>query len=1023
MYKKTISIEKQLHTIANDNPEYGELWSTWNLNKKTLEPILNTIIKDYPHYSFHDNSHSESILLNIEKVLGNENIEKLSPTDLWLLLHVAYFHDFGMVVLESKIHDFWTSPDFQNFLEEQYKGNDEEFKKAAETILFDDKNKQHFQNSWPLEVKSAVTLLTSKYCRWQHGDFSKNYVLDINDIWGIDIGHNGLIKKRLVSLIAEISAMHTKPFNDLYKLHKIANGFRGDYVHPRLIGSLLRLGDVLDLDNGRFNQYGEKIFGKMPNDSKVHYEKHESTKHVLISEEWIEVEADCPTDAVYRETRRWYDSLKNEIELMHLNWGEIATKEFTHPPRLAPYKILRNGIEDSNELSNLKFNISQNKAFEILEGASIYKDKFSCIREIVQNAEDATKIQLWRDIQNGLYYCKGGIVKSKVDDGTLLPSDIPEWIYQIYSIQISVEKNENNNAVVSVIDRGTGISLESLKSICNVGQSYFQERKRREEIEKMPVWLRPTANFGIGLQSCFMVTDKITIYTNSDQDSSYKMIFKSGKQEGYVNVESLKEKIIRGSKVEIEILDNYNFSYSMWGYTANKLMRIEPFETNCIVIYKVIETIFEECDSSFFEINIRSSSTKFSDVIHAKMSDKKSFPTQKANQGYYYLLSDDCKTFTCWYKDNLYRLSLKKHHRGTVAVKFKGKTVKKHRINEQRYVCFEVDVDLYSYSAKEALSLNRERLNSDVISKVCNDIDYLIGEFLGLLIDKREDIRSTEDVVDGLLLTAQLYGKEFPKSLSSNVSNQKNIRVISYEQEVDKYEVSNCSLFDIVKDFPKIPYIKGEVVSNPLMEQTLTEKQVVELLNNCSIDKDKYKLIIIDSNLKRVLSIMKHDLIYIHGEKDLGICMVNLGDDLYQPDEHTRECLIRSLVYRNEGVYLSSGMNVMRRAIPAFEEFAKLAIELKDIFFVSGAEHSKWKVISPITIEDAEKMREYSKESFVEYIVKQGTFLNLVQYVLKHGKYQVEEITIIEEYKRLISVYYELVKSSSVGETTNKDEK
>ena len=56
MYKKTISIEKQLHTIANDNPEYGELWSTWNLNKKTLEPILNTIIKDYPHYSFHDNS-------------------------------------------------------------------------------------------------------------------------------------------------------------------------------------------------------------------------------------------------------------------------------------------------------------------------------------------------------------------------------------------------------------------------------------------------------------------------------------------------------------------------------------------------------------------------------------------------------------------------------------------------------------------------------------------------------------------------------------------------------------------------------------------------------------------------------------------------------------------------------------------------------------------------------------------------------------------------------------------------------
>lgn len=70
----------------------------------------------------------------------------------------------------------------------------------------------------------------------------QNYLLDINNIWGIDIGHNGLIKKRFVLLIAEISAMHTKPFDDIYKLHKVANGFKGDYVHPRLIASLLRLG-------------------------------------------------------------------------------------------------------------------------------------------------------------------------------------------------------------------------------------------------------------------------------------------------------------------------------------------------------------------------------------------------------------------------------------------------------------------------------------------------------------------------------------------------------------------------------------------------------------------------------------------------------------------------------------------------------------------------------------------------------------------------------------------------------------
>lgn len=440
MYKTTINIENQLHKIAVDNCEYNELWSTWNLNKKTLEPVLSAIIKDYPHYSLHDHSHSESILLNIERLLENYNIEMLSPTDLWLLLHVSYLHDFGMVILDSKIHEFWVKPDFQNFLKEQSESADEDANKAANIILNFENDKEKYSATWPLEIRCAVTLLISIYCRCQHANYSQNYILDIDKMWGIDLGHNGLIKKRFISLLADISAMHTKPFDEVFKLPKESNGFKNDYMHPRLIACLLRLGDVLDLDNSRFNQYGEKIFGKMPESSKVHYTKHESTKHVLITNEIIEVEADCPTDEIYRETRKWYDSLKSEIDNLHLNWNDIAPKGFYYPPKLKPYKILRNGVEDSLELSNLKFSISQNKAFEILEGSAIYKDKFSCIREIIQNAEDATKIQLWRDIKSSMYYSTNGINKSKVENGTLLPNDIPEWIYQIYSIKVTIEK-------------------------------------------------------------------------------------------------------------------------------------------------------------------------------------------------------------------------------------------------------------------------------------------------------------------------------------------------------------------------------------------------------------------------------------------------------------------------------------------------------------------------------------------------------------------------------------------------------
>ena len=40
--------------------------------------------------------------------------------------------------------------------------------------------------------------------------------------------------------------------------------------------------------------------------------------------------------------------------------------------------------------------------------------------------------------------------KEKVSNNHLLPCDIPEWIYEIYSVQVGVEKNEENNAVVTI---------------------------------------------------------------------------------------------------------------------------------------------------------------------------------------------------------------------------------------------------------------------------------------------------------------------------------------------------------------------------------------------------------------------------------------------------------------------------------------------------------------------------------------------------------------------------------------------
>ena len=44
------------------------------------------------------------------------------------------------------------------------------------------------------------------------------------------------------------------------------------------------------------------------------------------------------------------------------------------------------------------------KTFEIFEGSALYDDpSLVFLREITQNAVDATKIQLWNDIEKGVY--------------------------------------------------------------------------------------------------------------------------------------------------------------------------------------------------------------------------------------------------------------------------------------------------------------------------------------------------------------------------------------------------------------------------------------------------------------------------------------------------------------------------------------------------------------------------------------------------------------------------------------------
>lgn len=550
------SLVKHLKLHSESDDKYKSLYASWIIDEKVYTNALTAVANSFPHYSMHDSSHSLSIINKIEMILGEKRIKQLSPTDTFLILETAFVHDLGMIISEDDQKKLWAELEFKKYIEDILNNNyDQDLVTAAKYIQNIQENGVGENSDWPLEVKKFVIILNADYFRRVHNYRSSDVIMNSNQI-DVLSSRNNLIQERIMRLVAQIAIMHGTNFGDiLEKMHKEDIGMGTDEIHPRMIACLLRLGDLLDLDNGRFNEILVRtIF--MPETSKDHKEKHQAITHFFVSPERIEVSAICPDDRVYRATRQWFDWLQDELKNLSSKWSDIVPYDFIGgPPSLGDIKLsIKDDDKGITEQLNFKFNIDQKVAFEFIEGEGIYTNKLDCIREVIQNALDATKIQMWRDIKLKKYdVLRASYEISKKELN--FSSDIPEIIRQLYPISISVDEikdKEESVFEVCIQDSGCGINLLDLKRMESVGNSWSNNIDKYREIEKMNDWFKPTGSFGIGLHSLFMITDEVKIETKSEKGDAYDITFISSKNNGYISIKVVNEERTVGTKVKFK---------------------------------------------------------------------------------------------------------------------------------------------------------------------------------------------------------------------------------------------------------------------------------------------------------------------------------------------------------------------------------------------------------------------------------------------------------------------------------------
>ena len=1021
-------LTQHLKELCEQNPEYANLYSTWNLNQRTCSDILKNVVLHYPHFSLHDASHAEAVLSKMEMVLG-DRIQNLSPTDTWLLLHTAYAHDLGMVLEWERIETKWKEPDFQDWLADQEKSQDGDLRKAIAFI-----RKAHDlgeEADWPLEARRCVSLIDEALFRGKHAQMSKEYIEFVRPELGLDLGHNNLIQPRLVKLLGQICKLHTDPLDCVMKLDYETNGFNSDYAHPRFVAMMLRLGDLLDIDNGRFNKGALAAAGGLPETSKPHLEKHEATIHLLVTPEEIRFRSDCPNSEVYLEARRFVTWLEDEVDFLNKNWALIVPKDLGgYAPRFDYKELLIRGVPDIEGVAGLKFEISQDKAFQMIEGSNIYKDRFVFIREVIQNAMDASKLQLWKDLcsRNYLAWEKQPMDEEKLKN--LQPYDVSPEIYQNYPVKVKLSTPANGQVEIEVSDRGTGISVDAFKRMCNVGESNESSAQMKKTIREMPNWLRPTAGFGIGLQSIFLVADRFEIDTSTGQEAFHAVVH-SRREGGYLQLQRASSVTPRGTTIRIRTNVINDVTYPIGRETDQYLtFYLDPLDPeNHTSEVHVLEVIHKVCGMSMFPLHVTCQEQSMDDYDNPNHKEELCDVTWKTwKDRYRYKLTDDWETLLLW--DNAEAVHTKfqfaSDGRYSLNLYFKGIKMNKSPFNITTRKFF-VKMDLYGLDTRQTITLDRESLTREGSRKVYELYDQYLEVFKEIFLDKIENeswkIPKTFDPYPLWLCCSDQQRARIPKGVTEGIIDMVVCIVRGEDGTYKKKRKSVYELIEKIKDQWYVDIEKFRTLGGGQNSYNL--EAICAILDQAAKENDPLdqpdRIYIADEELERnernTHWIDQVQIVSMPSHKSLLRYTFKAEQGTIQVPETQQDFFLRGLgepiLDCSYSMYFRD-KKAKRYAIPALKEYETVAV--KGIpYYIGNPDKLKaaW-IVSPFTREDLEAYEKLKpgKEAFAEQILNAKSFSWVVDWVQKYhlGDAMPGKAEIFSCYKKLIYAYCEALE-------------
>ncbi|MDP2685003.1 MAG: ATP-binding protein [bacterium] len=767
-------LEDLLHLKTKDS-QSDILFAQWNYDKKIIPTALNSVSALFPHYSLHDETHSITIINNIVRILGKENLERLSSIDIWLILEASYCHDIGMVVSSNELMKCLKKEDFLDF----FKGliNDErhglhEFAKEYEIKNNEIKYKK---NNLSLEHHDGIKFILAEYVRWSHAERSKNIIVSPTDELGLS-SPRGVIPQRIFKILGDICSCHTKNFTDVMNLPFCEVGIDIEDAHPRFIACLLRIGDLLDLDNNRFSEVMLRTLSRIPIDTLNHKAKHLSIESFRVDREKIEVLARCKDYETANITQHWFNYIYSEISQQMIKWNQIVPdKKMGYLPTIGFLKVELKDYDYIDGKQKPQFSVDTNKALELLQGTGLYNGAHQSFRELLQNAVDATLVRIW--------------LENKDKSNFTLPNDTEfNTIAKNHPVIIHINEREiidnNKHYEIKIIDKGIGISKTDLKFLMKTGSS-SKNTKKTNIIENMPIWMKPSGTFGIGFQSIFMLTDLVKIKTKSYFNEEFLHIELNSPnsfKDGDILIKNLKSN--HSIKPGTELLIDYKTKAipSRWTIDSdqkNAMMisnNYDPFlnESLDIEVGKIVDEIFSFSNRCCLPVELYVNGKP---IVTSQIWE---------NHFAYYDIKSSLELLL-----NFDDKSISNHW--SVRTFYKGQESEYHR----SLLFLGVDVNIHKENASKILTLNRNKIKDNYKSKLYKIVMKSIFRY----VTKEFDIifsKPKEKMIGSMFLHyySQLnYLKKYDISFYNHWENfevkigTKDFKLIDIYTEVDELTI------------------------------------------------------------------------------------------------------------------------------------------------------------------------------------------------------------------------------------------